>query len=117
MPSIIPVYSVYVDATNTYSVGFHKIKLRRDQMTSDTTWTWGVRKLAPGTVVGSLLANINQTPALASVTSDGSDTTRQTASALITAAIINGTNWELSKDPNGDVELLYVTIHSGTANT
>lgn len=111
MADINPLYSVYVDTRNGYSIGFHKINLRADQLEANDTYTWDVPRLAPGSVVGTHLSLDGQFPNLANVTNGGGDD-RNTASASVTVSIAN----LYAKKPDGSLDLIYATFHQGAIN-
>lgn len=112
MTSIIPIYSIYVDTRNGYSIGLHKIRLRADQIiTLPATYTWDVPRLAPGTYVGAHLSLLGQFPNMASMT-NGGGVNRSTVSAYVGASA----RTRYPKNSDGSVDLIYTTIHQGAIN-
>jgi hypothetical protein len=109
MGAIVPVYSVYADTRNGFSVGVHKIHLREDQLTADDTYTWDVSRLAAGTFVGAHLALEGQFPNTTSMTNAGGSN-RNVASVFVSEGLVN----TYPKNLDGSIDLIYTTLHSGS---
>lgn len=114
--AIRPVYSVYVDTRNGYSVGIHKIRLLKEQLVSNDTYTWDVPRLAPSSgAVGKMLSLENQWPELTAPT-NGGGTDRDTVSAAVVVSTINSTWGASAKNSDGSVDLIYATLHLGSVS-
>lgn len=113
--ALIPVYSVYTDTRNGYSVGIHKIRLNTEQIKTTDTYTWDVVRLAPSASwVGGHLSVKNQFPHVSAPTNAGGSN-RNTVSVYITSTFAN-TVYANSKNSDGTLDLIFATLHVGAIN-
>jgi len=113
MPAIAPTYSVYTDLRNGFTVGIHKIHLLKEQLnTGAETYTWDVPILAPSaSEVGEQLGLEGQFPSAVSVTNGGGS-----ARTTVSCAVAGFASTVFPRNPDGSLDLIITTLHSGSAN-
>lgn len=105
-----PVYTKYIRIDANYKVGITKLEFSKLEGTD--SYTFNVLRLSPGTNPGAFIGLNGQVPSSPPLTVSGA--ARTTASVYITASMLSSWAAVTGKWP---VELYFVTLHRGNANS
>jgi len=104
-----PEFSVYVSLRDGREVGIHKFIVNEAGPLFGNTVQWDVKRLAPGSIIGTQLGLAGQANTLTVTNAGGS--ARTTAQALFSSGVIN--SWSTSS-PH---EVYLCTFHEGAVNS